>query len=52
MAGANKGGVFMVEELRQEREASTLNLPELTALIDGGEYPSEIRKRTCTTFSK
>ena len=38
---------FMVPELRREREASSLDLPELTVFIDGGEYFSEKRKRMC-----
>ena len=47
MAETRKTSGFMVEELRKEREASALSLPELTEFIDGGEYPSQIRKRTC-----
>ena len=43
---AAEGG-FMVPELRRERERSTLNLPELTQFIDGGEFISEKRREMC-----
>ena len=42
MAGAGKE---MAPELRREREASKLDLPELTTFIDGGEMITEVRKR-------
>ena len=38
---------FMVPEFRREREASTLNLQELTEFVDGGEMMTEKRKRVC-----
>lgn len=37
----------MAPELRREREASKLDIPEMTAFIDGGEMISEKRKRMC-----
>ena len=37
--------VYMVEELRKERERSKLNLEELTNLLDGGEMFTEKRRR-------
>ena len=37
----------MVPELRREREASALNLAELTEFIDGGEVITEKRKKIC-----
>jgi hypothetical protein len=40
-----KLGGYMVPELRREREASALNIPELTEFIDGGEMITEKRKR-------
>ena len=40
-----KLGGYMVPELRREREASALNLAELTEFIDGGEMITEKRKR-------
>lgn len=40
-----KLGGYMVPELRREREASSLNIPELTEFIDGGEMITEKRKR-------
>ncbi len=42
----------MVEELRREREASSLNIPELTTFIDGGEMFSERRKNLCKPILK
>lgn len=44
---AAKGGNFMVPELRREREASKLDLPELTTFIDGGEWVSDKRRAMC-----
>ncbi len=44
MAAAKR---FMVEELRREREASSLNISELTTFVDGGEMFSEKRRGTC-----
>lgn len=38
---------FMVPELRREREASKLDLPELTIFIDGGEVITKTRKKIC-----
>ncbi|XP_064382738.1 peroxisomal acyl-coenzyme A oxidase 1-like isoform X2 [Halichondria panicea] len=43
MAAAKR---FMVEELRREREASSLNISELTTFVDGGEMFSEKRRGT------
>ena len=40
-----KLGGYMVPELRREREASALNLAELTEFIDGGEMITEKIKR-------
>ncbi len=40
----------MVEELRRERETSTLNLSEVTAFVDGGEMFSEMRRETCKFY--
>ncbi len=37
----------MVEELRREREASSLNISELTTFVDGGEMFSERKKQLC-----
>ena len=45
-----KLGSYMVPELRREREASVLNLQELTEFIDGGEMITEKRKRACESF--
>ena len=41
---------YMVPELRREREASALNLTELTEFIDGGEMITEKRKRVCESL--
>ncbi len=49
---ANKTEVFMVEELRREREASSLNISELTTFVDGGEMFSEKRRETCKLTTK
>ena len=38
---------FMVEELRREREQSSLNLEELTHFIDGGEFITEKKRHIC-----
>ena len=46
-----KLGGYMVPELRREREASALNLQELTEFIDGGEMITEKRKKVCESFS-
>lgn len=46
MAAAEEGG-FVVPELRREREASKLDLPELTTYVDGGEWVSEKRRAMC-----
>ena len=46
MAAAKKGE-FVVPELRREREASKLDLPELTTYVDGGEWITEKRKAMC-----
>ncbi len=43
---------FMVEELRWEREASSLNISELTTFVDGGEMLSEKRRETCKLATK
>ena len=45
-----KLGGYMVPELRREREASALNLTELTEFIDGGEMITEKRKRVCESL--
>lgn len=37
----------MVPELRREREASKLDIPELTSYIDGGEMVTERRRKMC-----
>lgn len=47
MAVASKNNGFMVEELRREREASSLNISEVTAFLYGGEIFSEKRKKIC-----
>ncbi|XP_064382734.1 peroxisomal acyl-coenzyme A oxidase 1-like isoform X1 [Halichondria panicea] len=44
-ARQNKTERFMVEELRREREASSLNISELTTFVDAGEMLSERRKQ-------
>lgn len=41
---------YMVPELRREREASALNLTELTEFIDGGEMITEKRKKMCESL--
>ena len=46
MAAAKKEG-FVVPELRREREASKLDLPELTTYVDGGEWITEKRRAMC-----
>ena len=46
MAAVKESG-FVAPELRREREASKLDIPELTAYIDGGEMFSEKRRRMC-----
>ena len=46
-ARQNKTERFMVEELRREREASSLNISELTTFVDAGEMLSERRKQLC-----
>ena len=38
---------FMVEELRREREQSSLNVEELTHFIDGSEFITEKKRRIC-----
>lgn len=38
---------WMVEELRREREASSLELEELTNFVDGNEVMTERRRRMC-----
>ena len=38
---------FVVPELRREREASQLDLPELTAYLDGGEMIGDMRRKIC-----
>ena len=38
---------FMVEELRREREKSSLNLEELTHFIDGSEFITEKKRHIC-----
>ena len=50
MATAGREEGFMVPELRRERERSTLNLPELTQFVDGGEFISEKRRRICEWY--
>ena len=45
-----KLGGYMVPELRREREASALNLTELTEFIDGGEMITEKRKKVCESL--
>lgn len=45
MAGAGEESGFMAPELRREREASKLDLPELTTFVDGGEMFTAVRKR-------
>ncbi len=47
MAVASKDKSFMAPELRREREASQLDVPELTTFNDGGEMISEKRKKMC-----
>ena len=47
MAAASKETGFMVPELRREREASKLDIPELTTFVDGGEMISDARRRMC-----
>ena len=41
----------MVEELRREREASSLSIPELTIFVDGGEFFSGKRREICRLTS-
>ena len=48
MTESSKASGFMAPELHREREASSLDLPELTVFIDGGEYFTEKRKTMCT----
>lgn len=42
---AGKASGFMAPELRREREASKLDLPELITFVDGGEMITQARKR-------
>lgn len=46
MAEVSEGG-YVVPELRTEREASSLDLRELIAFVDGGEAASERRREIC-----
>ena len=41
---------FMVPELRREREASKLDISELTTFVDGGEMITGQRKSMCECF--
>lgn len=36
---------FVVPELRRERDASKLDLPELTLYLDGGEMMGQVRRK-------
>ena len=38
---------FVVPELRREREATKLEISELTAFLDGGDFITEKRRRMC-----
>ena len=38
---------FMVPELRAERERSSLDLQELTTLLDGGKFVTKRRLKAC-----
>lgn len=38
---------FMVEELRRERERSSLDLEELTQFLDGGAIITEKKRAMC-----
>ncbi len=52
MAAAKR---FMVEELRREREASSLNISELTTFVDGGEMLRELTslsRRSSSTMNR
>jgi len=45
--GGDKAKGFMVEELRREREASSLDILELTNFVEGGEVFSEKKRTIC-----
>ena len=49
-AAAAKEKGFMVPELRREREASRLDLPELTRFMDGGDMFTEKKSRMRKQF--
>ena len=51
MARYNVRDCWMVEELRQEREASTLDVEELTNFIYGNEAMTERRREICKVNS-
>ena len=38
---------FVVPELRREREASKLEISELTSFLGGGDFITEKRRRMC-----
>ena len=47
MARYNVQRGWMVEELRRERQASRLDLEELTNFVDGNEALTEKRRAIC-----
>ena len=49
MARYNVRKGWMAEELRREREASSLDLEELTNFLDGNEIMTERRREICET---
>ena len=50
MATSKESG-FMAPELSREREASKLDIQEITIFIDGGEMVSEKRKSMCMSLA-
>ena len=47
MARYNVREGWMSEELKRERETSSLNLEELTNFLDGNEAMTERRRKIC-----
>ncbi len=42
---------WMVDELRKERDRSSLDLPGLTSFLDGGEFVTEKRRKICNNLA-
>ena len=50
MARYNDREGWMVEELRREREASSLDIEELTHFLSGNEALTESRRQICKSL--